>query len=489
MDMLPVKPIIQFLMSNFFPLYRTQSSDFITRYIHRISQTRNHTALKMLHAHLLTSALLFTSPHFHAELIISYAKCLPQHNLHTLTNFFKCMKPNSELPFNVLISDLCRNGFNFLALKTLSFMHCSGVSIDTYALCSSLTAASSIQDVSFGREIHAHVAKSGWCSSVFVGSALIDLYAKSLLIGDADRMFDEMPLRNTVCANALLSGYSDAKLWAEGVELIRKMPALSLEYDHFTLSAALRACAGLGAVELGRQVHGYLIRSVYDAGSDVFLLSSLIEMYGKCGMVAKAWRVFNFVGKGEGKRDVVMWTSLLGVYGRNGYYKQVIELFKDMLMEGISPDGVAFVTVISACAHTGQLQLGVEYFESMQLEFSLKPGPEHYSCLVDLLCRAGELGKAWKLVDEMLNKGDTSCTVPMWGALLNACKDHGDLELGRLAAQRALELNPHNDGIYVLLSNLYARFGMWDEINHLRELMKEKGLRKDVAYSWIEVTD
>ncbi|KAJ0960100.1 hypothetical protein J5N97_000124 [Dioscorea zingiberensis] len=254
-------------------------------------------------------------------------------------------------------------------------MHSSGVPIDTYALCSSLTAASSIKR------------------------------------GDAGQVFDEMPLRNTVCANALLSGYGDAKLWTEAVELIRKMPALSLEYDHFTLSAALRACAGLAAVELGRA---------------------------------------------------------------------------DMLMEGISPDGVAFVTVISACARTGQLRLGIEYFESMELKFSLKPGPEHYSCLVDLLCRAGELGKAWKLVDEMLNKGHSSCTVPMWGALLNACKDQGDLELGKLAAQRALELNPHNDGIYVLLSNLYARFGMWHEINHLRELMKEKGLRKDVGYSGLK---
>lgn len=476
-------------MSNSHPLYRTQSFDFITRYIHHISQTKNQSAVKKLHAHLLTTGLLIISPTFHAKLILSYTKCLPQHNLPRLTSFFKCMKPKSELPFNVLISDFCRNGFSFLALETLSFMHSSGVPIDTYALCSSLTAASSIKDVNFGKMIHARVIKSGWRSSVFVGSALIDLYAKSLFIGHAHQVFDEMPRRNTVCANALLSGYGDAKLWTEGVELIRKIPALSLDYDHFTLSAALRACAGLAAVELGRQVHAYLIRSVYDVGNDVFLLSSLIEMYGKCGLVAKAWQVFNFVGKGEGKRDVVMWTSLLGVYGRNGYYKEVIELFKDMLTEGISPDGVAFVTVISACAHTGQLHLGIEYFESMELEFSLEPGPEHYSCLVDLLCRAGELGKAWELVDEMLNKGHSSCSVPMWGALLSACKDRGDLELGKLAAQRALELDPHNDGIYVLLSNLYARFGMWHEINRLRELMKEKGLRKDVGYSRIEVTN
>ncbi|PRQ24112.1 hypothetical protein RchiOBHm_Chr6g0268801 [Rosa chinensis] len=150
-------------MSNYFSLYRTHSSDFITRYIHHISQTKNQSAVKKLHAHLLTTGLLIISPHFHAKLILSYTKCLPKHNLQTLTNFFKCMKPKSELPFNVLMADFWRNGFSFLALKTLSFMHSSGVPIDTYALCSSLTAASSIKDVGFGRKIHAYVVNVGEC--------------------------------------------------------------------------------------------------------------------------------------------------------------------------------------------------------------------------------------------------------------------------------------------------------------------------------------
>lgn len=401
------------------------------------------------------------------------------------------MNSGNPLPFNVIISDSCRNGLDFLALKTLSFMHNNGVPIDTYALCGSLTASSSTKNVNFGRNIHAHVAKSGWSSSVFVGSALIDLYAKALLIGDAETMFDELPIRNTVCANALLSGYGEAKMWNEGLELSRKMPMLNLNYDQFTLSAMLRACAGLAAIESGRQVHAYLFRSIYDVGRDVFLQSSLIEMYGKCGLVANAWKVFTLAGicgKGEKKRDIIVWTSLLGVYGRNGYYTNVIELYREMLMEGIRPDEVAFVTVISACGRTGQVDLGIQYFESMSCDFKLEPGPEHYSCLVDLMCRAGELDKAWKLVTEMLSRGHNRCSVSTWGALLSACKERGNIELGKEAAHRALELDPHNVGIYVLLSNLYARFCMWDEIGKLRELMKEKGLKKDVGCSWIEVT-
>ncbi|RVX21889.1 Pentatricopeptide repeat-containing protein [Vitis vinifera] len=268
-------------------------------------------------------------------------------------------------------------------------------------------------------------------------------------------VFDEIPVKNTVCANALLSGYGEAKLWVEGLDFVRRMRSLNLNCDHFTLSAMLRSCAGLSAIELGKQVHGSVIRKVSDVEADVFLQSSLIEMYGKCGSVEKAWEVFNLAGfgyKGERKRDVVLWTSMLAVCGRNGHFEKVIELYKEMLREGIRPDGVAFVTIISACGHTGHVKLGIE---------------------------AGELEKAWKMVNEMTSKENGSYSISMWGALLNACNEFGNVELGKLAAHKALEMDPHNVGIYVLLSNMYAKFSMWDEIEQLRELMKESGLKKD----------
>ncbi|XVE93751.1 hypothetical protein REPUB_Repub01dG0221300 [Reevesia pubescens] len=370
-------------------------------------------------------------------------------------------------------------------------MHFNSTSLDTYALCSSITASSSLKNAEFGRQIHAHVVKFGWLSSVFVGGALVDFYAKLSLIADAAVVFDEIPVKNSVCANALLSGFCEAKLWLEGLELVRKMPELNLYYDHFTLSAILRACAGLSAIDLGRQVHGYLIRKAYNLGEDVFLQSSLIEMYGKCGLVVKALQVFSLAGLrlgGEKRRDIVLWTSMLGVYGRNGHFEEVVLLFKEMLKEGIKPDEVTFVTVISACRHTGQIGLGLDYFDSMTRLYKLIPGPEHYSCVVDLLCRAGELEKAMKVVNEMLQKGHNNGSVPLWVALLSACSDHENVELGKFAAQKALELDPQNVGIYVKLSNLFARFGMWDEIGQLRQVMKQRGIKKDVAFSWIEVS-
>ncbi|KAJ4967409.1 hypothetical protein NE237_019258 [Protea cynaroides] len=473
--------------------------------LHHSLQTQNLRGTKTIHAHLLKVGLIFTSLGIHTSLILTYSTCLHSDHLQlqNINNFLSSLDHTDPLPFNAIVSALSRRGFSYLALRTFSFMHATGVPLDTYALCSSLTSSSSIRALTLGQQMHAHICKSGWSSSVYVGTALVDLYSKSSLIRDASKVFDEIPLKNTVCANALLSGYAEAKLWGEGLELFRTMSSLlRLGYDRFTLCGLLRICTGLLAIELGRQVHANMIRTIIDVKSDFFLQSSLVEMYGKCGIIDKARHVFDLAGmrrRGEmdRTRDVVLWTSMLSAYGRHGRFEEVIKLYQDMLMAGMKPDGVAFLAVISACGHTGQVCLGLEYFESMSSEFGLAPGPEHYGSVVDLLCRAGEVDKAWKLISQMPFKENCyadrngSCTgssVSVWGALLSACNEYGNVELGKLAAQRALELDPENVGIYILLSNMYARFGMWDEIETLRELMKEKGLKKDVGCSWVEVS-
>ncbi|CAI8583883.1 unnamed protein product [Vicia faba] len=190
-------------------------------------------------------------------------------------------------------------------------MHTNAVSLDTYALCTTLTASSKLQHFNFGKRIHAHVTKSGFFSSVFVATALIHYYSKSINVKDAALVFDEIPDKNTVCANALLSGYSQAGLWIKGVQLVRKMPVLKLKYDHFMC------------------LH--------------WIISVLVQMYGKCGMVEKARLVFKLDGmeiQNETTRNLVLWTSMLGVYGKNGRYKEVIDLYREMLQEEIKPDGI-----------------------------------------------------------------------------------------------------------------------------------------------------
>ncbi|KAG6411965.1 hypothetical protein SASPL_124621 [Salvia splendens] len=458
----------------------------ISQFLHHCSQTKNLKPIQQFYAHVIRTKLFFVSPNLQSDLALAYTSCIANNNHTILTHFLKSFNLRNPLPFNSIISHFSQHGSDCFALHTFLFMHRNSVYVDSYALCTSLKSASCLKNGVFGKSTHGYVEKSGWLASVFVGSALVDFYAKMCSVGDAAKVFDEIPERNTVCANALLSGYAEAKMWGEGIELVRRMPLLGLETDHFTFSAALRACSGLCAVELGKEVHAGVVRRVNDVGADVFLQSLLIEMYGRCGLVDNAKRVFSMAGYDVWmrRRDVVLWTSMLGLYGRTGDYAEVIRLFKDMLMEGIRPDGVAFLTVISACSHTGQVDLGVEYFESMTRDYGLCASREHYSCLVDLLCRAGELERAWGIVSELPHAAD--CAVSMWGALLSACNECGNVGLGKLAAQKALVVEPNNVGIYVLLSNMYARNGMWDEIEQLREVMKRRGLKKDIAWSSID---
>ncbi|KAI3717326.1 hypothetical protein L1987_68886 [Smallanthus sonchifolius] len=440
----------------------------------------NLKSIKTVHAHLLRTGLIFISYTLQTNLAYTYTKCSQQTTIQTLTTLFNCSIITHPIPFNSILSSSVKNGYPFVALKTLNFMHFNNVPIDSYALCSSLTASCLI-NVVFGKQIHSLVVKSGWGCSVCLGSALVDLYSKSMVVDDARKVFDEIPVKNTVCANAILSAYTDAKMWIDGLELFQSMPGLNLWYDNWTFSLGLSVCAGMYAIGLGSQIHAKVIRTVCDPGTDVFLLSSLIDLYGKCGLVVKAKRVFDMARFA----DVVLWTSMLGLYGKNGCHEEVIRMFKQMLVTKVKPDGVAFVAVISACGHTGQVDLGTEYFESMGRDFGLSPRPEHYGCLVDLFCRAGEVEKAWNVVKNMPDEANVSVTV--WGALLSACCDHGYVDLGKFAARRALELDPMNTGVYVLLSNMFAKYGLWDDIEELRGLMRDRGIKKGIGCSWIEV--
>lgn len=459
--------------------------------LNHFTSTNHFKEIKKFHGHLLRRGLLYSSFNVLTKLMCSCITIASNKNTHrTLDSFFSSISSLNQVPFNMLLADLSRTGFSSLALRTLSLMHLHGVQLDSYALCSALTAASSGKTVNFGMQVHTYIVKAGWSASVFVGSAVVGLYSRTLLIDDAEMAFHEIPVRNSVCANSLLAGYGETKIWIRGLELFRKMPSLNINYDHFTLTAALCACAGLSAIGLGKQVHAYVLRVTSGIETDVVLLSSLIEMYGRCGLVSKALQIFNLSGLEVGvrqRRDVALWTSMLGSYGRIGNYIEVIRLYQDMLAEGVRPDKIAFVAVISACAHAGKVDLGLSYFESMIRDFRLDPGPEHFSCVVDMLCKAGELEKAWKLMSQMAEKG-IHISVSLWGALLNACKECGNVNLARIAAKKALVLDPQNAGVLALLSNLYANFNMWDEIKQLSDLMKERKIKKDAGCSWIEVT-
>ncbi|PKI79501.1 hypothetical protein CRG98_000132 [Punica granatum] len=276
----------------------------------------------------------------------------------------------------------------------------------------------------------------------------------------------------------MISGYEQNGLAKEAINVFNSMRGSGFEPDSATFVGVLSACAQLGDLGLGSWVHDYVERKGLDV--DVVLGTSLINMYARCGSVNKSREVFDSVGK----KNVIAWTAMISAYATSGYGHQAIELFSQMRTHGPRPNKITFVAVLTACAHAGLVNEGRQAFSSMKHDYALEPIIEHYVCMVDMLGRAGLLNEAYRFIKESI-PGDTPLAV--WTAILGACKMHKDFDLGVMVAEHLLEAEPENPGHYVMLSNIYALAGRRDRVQVVRNLMINRGLKKQVGYTTVEV--
>ncbi|CAN1145045.1 Pentatricopeptide repeat-containing protein At4g02750 [Linum perenne] len=304
-------------------------------------------------------------------------------------------------------------------------------------------------------------------------NTMIRGYAQAGLMDRALGIFEEMRNRNLVSWNSLISGYTQNDMHLEALKSFSLMVRHGWKQDQSTFASALSSCASIAALQLGRQLHQLVMKSGFTA--DLFVSNGLITTYSKCGRILEAELVF----KGISSPDLVSWNSLIGGYALNGYGNEALELFNKMKLNGVVPDTVTFTGTLSACVHGGLVDLGLKLFNSMTEVYSLKPLPEHYGCLIDLLGRVGQLDVAFKLI----NGAKSESNAGVWGALLGACKTYRNLELGKVASEKLTELEPHKSSSQVLLSSIQAETGRWDEVQEVRGLMKDK----QPGCSWIEV--
>jgi pentatricopeptide repeat protein len=286
-----------------------------------------------------------------------------------------------------------------------------------------------------------------------------------------------MPKPDAVTWNAIIAGYAQNGDRDMALECFCQMHQEGIKQDQFSFTSVLQSCASIGAFEQGKSVHGHIIK--YGFQYDVFVASALVDMYAKCGSIENAQRMF---AKME-KRNVISWNAMIGGYAQNGYGKETLELFEEMQLFGLEPDSITFVGVLSACSHRGLVAKGLHYFGCMSRDHGITPSVEHFSCVVDLLGRAGHLDEAKNFLKEIPFEFRTAG----WHALLGVCRAHRNVELGKQVAEHILDLEPYDDAAYVLLSNLYAAEGRWHEVDTLRRMMKERGVKKQPGCSWIEV--
>ncbi|KAJ7968558.1 Pentatricopeptide repeat-containing protein [Quillaja saponaria] len=365
-----------------------------------------------------------------------------------------------------------------LLTKLLTFACAAGISPSSYTFTSVIKACAELSVLRVGRGIHSHVLVSGYGSNAFVQSALVTFYSKSSDLGVARKLFDKMQDRTVVAWNSMISGYEQNGHAKEAIVLFNRMLELYVNPDSTTFVCVLAACSQLGEVRLGCWVHDCIVSNGIHV--NVILGTSLINMFSRCGNVSKAREVFDSMNE----RNVIVWTAMISGYGMHGHGSQAMELFHQLKACGSCPNNVTFVAVLSACAHAGLVHEGRQAFASMRQEYGLLPGVEHHVAMVDLLGRAGFLNEAYQFI-KGLKHGEL--VPPVWTAMLGACKMHKNFDLGVEVAEHLLSVEPENPGHYVMLSNIYASAGRMDRVELVRNMMIQRGIRKQVGYSTIDV--
>lgn len=499
--------------------------------------------LKKLHAQIIINQHLHSNPSIGLKLMRTYGACGQmvdtRHVFDEITN-------KNVVFFNVLIRSYVNNYLYYDALHVYKNMSVHGFDPDCYTYPCVLKACSGSNSLLVGLQIHCSAVKVGLDYNLFIGNGLVAMYGKCGCLKEARRVLNDMPSKDVVTWNSMVAGYAQNGRFDEALDVCREMESLRIKPDADTMASllpsvtntspenvlsvkemflkldnknlvswnvmiavyannsmpaeavdlylqmevhgiepnaisvasVLPACGDLSALLLGRKIHRYVERKKLQP--NLRLENALVDMYAKCGSLTEARTVFDQMRC----RDVVSWTSMISAYGMSGQGSDAVALFSKMLMSGLCPDSIAFVSVLSACSHAGLLEEGRYYFKIMTEQYKLVPRIEHFACLVDLLGRAGKVEEAYDLIKQMPMEPNER----IWGSLVAACYIYSNMDIGILAADHIFHLAPNQSGYYVLLSNIYAKAGRWGDVKRVRKFMNSKGIKKMPGAS-VEMND
>lgn len=407
-------------------------------------------------------------------LVTMYAKC---GGLEDALQAFEFSTAKNSITWSAMITGYAQSGESHEALKLFSSMHFSGVAPSEFTLVGVINACSDIGAVKEGRQAHCYCVKLGFEVQIYIMTALVDMYAKCGSIDDARKGFDYLQEPDVVLWTSMIGGYVQNGENESALYLYCRMQSEGIIANELTMASVLKACASLAALEQGKQMHAGIIK--HGLGLKVPIGSALSSMYAKCGSLEDG----NLVFRRMPSRDVLSWNAMISGLAQNGFGNAALELFEEMRMEGVKPDYVTFVNVLSACSHMGLVDRGWAYYKMMSEEFGIEPRVEHYACMVDLLSRAGKLNEA----KDFIESATVDHGLCLWRILLGACRNHRNYDLGVYAGEKLMELGSPESSAYVLLSSIYTALGKRDDVERVRRLMKAQGVCKEPGCSWIEL--
>ncbi|XP_057835301.2 pentatricopeptide repeat-containing protein At4g02750-like [Cryptomeria japonica] len=397
-----------------------------------------------------------------------YAKC---GSIEKAQDVFAQMHQTDVVSWNTMTTGLAHNGFLEEALKLFNKMPRRDV-ISWNAMIAGFMQNGFVEEaVKLFNEMPER--------SIVSWTTMISGYAHNRFLDEALKLFKEMTIRDTVSWNAMIAGLGHNGYDDEALKLFQQMHLAGVRPNSETFATVLPACAKLAALGHGVEIHEKVIRSGFH--TDVLVGNALINMYAKCGDIQKANEIFERMHQ----RDSVSWTSMITGFAMHGYGKKSLDLFEQMKFSGMTPDHITFLSILSACSHAGLVDEGHKYFDCMRTYYNINPTMEHYRCMVDLLGRAGHLDEAIDFIYKMPVKPNGA----IWNCLMGACRIHSNVDLGEYVAGRIFELEPQNAAPYVLLMNIYAAAGRLSEIETIRQMMNDRGVKKTPGYSWNEINE
>ncbi|PSR89670.1 Pentatricopeptide repeat-containing protein [Actinidia chinensis var. chinensis] len=340
---------------------------------------------------------------------------------------------------------------------------------DNFTLSFLLKVCGQVGSVCLGKQLHCCTLKHGLEIHVFVRNTLVHMYGMLRDNETARQLFEEITEPDLVAWNTIIDCHVHCGKYRQALELFSRMLRSGIEPDEATLVVTVAACSASGAFEFGRWVHSFVSQS--PLVDTVSVCNALIDMYAKCGAVEEGYNIF----KKMMKRNIVSWSTMILGLAIHGHADEALVLFSKLLEEKLeTPNDVTFLGVLCACSHRGMVEEGRMYFESMRKDYDIQPTIKHYGCMVDILGRAGLVEEAYRLIMGM----PMECNAIVWRTLLAACRVHGNVELGEQVTRHLLDLERDNSSDYILLANMYASAGQWDDVARVRKSMTDRGVQK-----------
>lgn len=394
-------------------------------------------------------------------------------------SLFKMMAERDVISWSTVIACYVHNGAAAEALRVFNEMMDDGTEPNVATMLCVLQACAAAHDLEQGRKTHELAIRKGLETELKVSTALVDMYMKCFSPEEAYVVFSMIPKKDVVSWVALISGFTLNGMAHRSIE---EFSVMLLENntrpDAILMVKVLGSCSELGFLEQAECFHSYVIKFGFD--SNAFIGASLVELYSRCGSLGNASKVFS----GITLKDTVVWTSLITGYGIHGKGLKALETFNHMVNSSeVEPNEVTFLSILSACSHAGLIHEGLRIFELMVNDYRLVPNLEHYAVLVDLLGRVGELDTAIEITKRM----PFSPTPQILGTLLGACRIHQNGEMAETVAKKLFELESNHAGYYMLMSNMYGVKGEWENVEKLRNSVKQRGIKKGLAESLIEI--